>query len=108
MSADRMEAIKARAAQAPGGRWYVERDVSVWVDDYPVSDFISRSGLTGPFPIWAEGAAEFIAHSRADVDWLVARLEAVQRIANYWATLAPGDQHYAREIATALKGDSDD
>ena len=57
-------------------QWYVNDDGSVWVD-HSGTERLSMSGLTGTFPIWADGAAELIAHAPADLKMLASALRAV-------------------------------
>ena len=61
-----LDAIRARADAAPDGEWVVSNN-SVWV----THDGRTLDGLTVPFPIWADGAAEFIAHAREDIPALL-------------------------------------
>jgi len=55
----RIEEDEAAARRASGGEgWYVD-DGQIWRLNDPLGE--SADGLTGNFPIWADGAAEHIA-----------------------------------------------
>ena len=63
---DRLNEIEARANAATEGPWFVSDD-AVWVDRGEGN----ADGITGPLAPWCFGEADFIAHARADVPWLI-------------------------------------
>lgn len=65
-AADRLDEIEARANAATEGPWFVSDD-AVWVDRGEGN----ADGITGPLAPWCFGEADFIAHSRTDVPWLI-------------------------------------
>lgn len=84
---ERLKEIKARYANANPGPWIIEKGAHTgqnWMiagfgtcerdgEDYTVqvtTDCVNASRLCGD----AEDDAEFVAHARADVPWLVAQL----------------------------------
>ena len=103
-----LQEIKARAEAATEGPWlamteetgdgeniyYTVEAKSATPGDYLLD--ISDTGVHG------RADAEFIAHAREDVPRLIAALESVEALAEFWQTMAPGDQHYAQRLRTAI------
>lgn len=86
MSADRVEGIRARADAATPGAWRLSEPNpgEVWSDHDPAGwdAFLICSTATrlNPAPdAQSLSDAEFVAHSRADVPWLLDRLSQVER-----------------------------
>lgn len=74
---DRLDAVDARLAAAPlDAGWYVDDDGAVWVTHDP--EHTSCSGVTGRLPVWADGAADLIAHAPTDLAALVAVVREVE------------------------------
>jgi hypothetical protein len=73
---DRVAAIRARLADATPGPW--ERN----------NQHTTQHGIAGPFGLhataWGEGDAEFIAHARADVSWLLDEVERLEAERGTW------------------------
>ena len=84
---DRLEEIKTRMEAATPGPWEQMRQ-----DGIPTS-FVLADGRffldTEPFSDDGQDGvadADFIAHSRADVEWLVSEVEQARRVAENWET----------------------
>lgn len=71
--------IEARLDAAPlDAGWYVADDGSVWVAHDP--EHTSCSGITGPLPAWAGGAANLIANAPTDIAALAKLARVVEAL----------------------------
>jgi hypothetical protein len=96
MSADELEAIRARAEAATPGPWRTGENVrsAVFVGD-PASP--RHIATCGPASVGTPADAAFIAHARTDIPLLLAHLDAVrrERVAEGHASVCAVCYHHA-------------
>lgn len=79
---DRLTEIRSRREKATPGEWSVEDDFLVTFD--PVENEYERRTIadTRYFRLpYADANAAFIASAPSDIDWLIARVEALRKLA---------------------------
>lgn len=88
---DRLDAIRARLEAATPGPW--ERN----------DQHTKQHGIAGPLGLhataWEDRDAEFIAHARADVAWLLDKVERLESERDAWKLEAQGCACSARRVA---------
>ena len=81
---DRLEEIKQREAKATLGEWHVGRyllqgEIPVYCEEG--AEFVAVCVSKNDKPV--EANAEFIAHSRQDIPYLLRRLEAAEAVIGF-------------------------
>lgn len=111
MSSDRLARIKERAEKAtPGGWEWDEGDPGALMARFPDQDDPAVEALVNVGRVVRRVDAEFIAHARSDVPWLLAeveRLAAERDEARRSEALADAQRDEWRKIANEIEDDRD-